>query len=574
MRILVLLLCAASLSLVSAQDFSKLGTFQDLQNKVSKTPMQLPEPPEIEHAIDESVYVVGPGDVFSLIIGGQADEEQQAMVTPEGELVFPAVGAIKVAGLVLTDAKQAIKHHLESKYVSDNISISLIQLRTFRVTVSGAVNYPGLVPVNAVDRVSDAIFMAGGLIEPPPPFPEPEDPRKQNPSARKLKVEEEISEEEYEEMKNSVASKRHIVVKRRDGSTIHADLQKYQLAGDVEANPYLLDGDVIVVETRQKEVGEVSVSGAVKKERTLEFAANDGIGDLLKMAHGFRVDADSSTLYLARFEADGRTVKNMEFDINWQNPVQVQQVMQTPLRPDDRLYVRQIPKFHTKRTVKVEGEVLYPGEYALTHNPTMLSDIIEQCGGFTDQAMLNAAHVVRKSYEDKEDREYERLDLMLVNEMERKEKAYYREMSREIKGLVSTDFAALFREGNKNFDIPLRNSDVIVVPAKDYSVNVVGHVKRPGLVEYKPDQDFKHYIALAGGYNNGAWKRKIRVRKAGTGELVPAKHADIEMGDTIYVPERVERDVWELFRDVALVTAQFATVVTMVMQINYYNSRN
>ncbi len=573
MRNLILLLCCASLTL-SAQDFSKIGTLQDLQKKASKTPMQLPDPPGIEHAVDEASYVVGPGDVFSIIIGGQAEEEQQAMVTPEGELVFPAVGAIDVSGLVLSEAKQAIKNQLSEKYVSNNISISLIRLRTFRVTVSGAVNYPGLVPVNAVDRVSDAIFMAGGLIEPPPPFPEPEDPRKQNPSARKLKIEQELSEEEYEELKNSVASKRHIVVKRRDGSLLKADLLKYQLSGDVEANPYLLDGDVIVVETRQKDVGEISISGAVKRPRTLEFTSGDCIDDLIEMAHGFRVDADSSKLFLARFEADGYTIKTIEYDMNWENTVQVQQILQTPLHPDDRLFVRQIPKYHTKRMVKVEGEVRYPGEYPLTHNPTMLSEIIELSGGFTKQAMLNASHVIRKSYEDIQDREYERLDLMLVNEMERKEKAYYREMAREIKGLVSTDFPALFVEGNKDFDIPLRNSDIIVVPAKDYSVNVVGHVKRPGLVEYLPQHDFKHYIQLAGGYNNGAWKSKIRVRKAGTGELIPAQNAEIEMGDTIFVPERVERDMWELFRDVALVTSQFATVIMMVVQINYWSNRD
>lgn len=574
MRNLLLLLCGVSLSVVSAQDFSKLGSFQDLQKKVSKSPMQLPEPPEIEHAVDDSSYVVGPGDVFSIIIAGQADEEQQAMVSPEGELVLPAVGAIQVSGQVLRDAKRKIKDKLASKYVSGDLSVSLVQLRTFRVTVSGSVNYPGLVPVNAVDRVSDAIFMAGGLIEPPPPFPEPEDPRKQNPSARKLKVEEEISEEDYEELEKSVASKRHIVVKRRDGSRVNADLLKYELTGDVDANPYLVDGDIIVVETRQKEVGELSISGAVKHPRTVEFKPGDSIGDLIQMAHGFRVDADSNQITLARFEPDGKSVKTIQYDLNWQEPSSIQEVMTTPLRADDRLYVRQIPKFHHKRTVKVEGEVLYPGEYPLTANPTMLSDVIEMSGGFTPQAMLNAAHVVRKSYEDKEDREFERLDLMLVNEMERKEKAYYREMSREIKGLVSTDFPALFQEGETEFDIPLRDSDVIIVPSKDYSVNVVGHVKRPGLVDYVAGQDYNYYINLAGGYNTGAWKSKARVRKAGTGELVPAKRATIEMGDTIYIPERVERDRWELFRDIALVTAQFATVIMMVVQINYWSTRD
>jgi protein involved in polysaccharide export with SLBB domain len=193
-------------------------------------------------------------------------------------------------------------------------------------------------------------------------------------------------------------------------------------------------------------------------------------------------------------------------------------------------------------------------------------------GGFTDEAALNAAYVVRRSYEDRKDNEFDRLQLMTVQEMSRKEVVYFRERAREIEGLISTDFVALFEQGNKSYDITLKDEDMIVVPRKDYTVNVLGHVKNPGLVPYEPNQKAKYYINSAGGYNIDAWKRKARVKKAGTGEMVSAKDTIVEMGDTIFVPEKLERE--DLVRDIALITVQAVTVVMLVVQTNWYATRD
>jgi protein involved in polysaccharide export with SLBB domain len=138
--------------------------------------------------------------------------------------------------------------------------------------------------------------------------------------------------------------------------------------------------------------------------------------------------------------------------------------------------------------------------------------------------------------------------------------------------LVSVDFPSLFMQGKKDLDVILQDQDLIVVPAAENTVYVVGHVRNPGLLKYEAGKGASYYIQKAGGLNSSAWKRKIKIKKAGTGELLSLSKTTVEMGDMIFVPEKVEREFWETFRDVAVVTTQLATMVMVITQINYWTS--
>lgn len=571
MRHLIVLLCLFALSSV-AQEFSTLPSLSELKKKAKSSPLQLPESPEIEHPVDENVYVVGPGDVLTILVGGSEDLGGQIMISPEGHLFMPATGGIPVAGKTLADAKKTIIDAMKSTYSTDDIQISLFRVRTFRVTVSGAVNYPGLVSVNGQARVSDAIFMAGGLIETPPPFPKPVNPlelQRQLPDPEDV----ELTKEQYEELKENIASKRNIIIKRRDGSTVHADMLKFSVAGDLDANPYLVDGDVIIVPTVQEDVAMVSISGAIRTPGEYEFAKGDKVSDLLELGHGFAANADSTKIHIARFvDNHSDRVKELIFNIDWTDSSNVSEILNMPLQPDDRIFIRNIANFRERQTVEIDGEVVYPGDYALLKKPTYLSEIIEMAGGFTKDAELNAAYVVRRSYQDRKDNEFDRLEYIPVRDMSRRERVYYRERSREIEGLISTNFVKLFENGDSKYDVKLEDEDLIVVPKKEFSVYVVGHVKNPGLIPFEENRKASYYIKEAGGYNVGAWKRRVRVKKAGTGEMLSMRAADVEMGDIIVVPERMETE--NLVRDIAMITVQLATVVMLVVQTNWYATRN
>lgn len=83
------------------------------------------------------------------------------LVNPQGEIDFPVIGKVKVAGLTrseLTDMMtQKVAAYVKSPIVT-------IQIRNFKVSVLGEVNKPGTVNVpNERMSILDAIGMAGDL---------------------------------------------------------------------------------------------------------------------------------------------------------------------------------------------------------------------------------------------------------------------------------------------------------------------------------------------------------------------------------------------------------------------------
>ncbi|MCK4596533.1 SLBB domain-containing protein, partial [bacterium] len=93
-------------------------------------------------------------------------------------------------------------------------------------------------------------------------------------------------------------------------------------------------------------------------------------------------------------------------------------------------------------------------------------------------------------------------------------------------------------------------------------------VNDPGAVSYKPGRDLDYYIAQAGGYNWNARKNRVRVIRGSTGQwLKPSKVKRLEPGDTIFVPEKPERDYWGYFKDFMKVSAEIATVILVIQQV-------
>ena len=101
------------------------------------------------------------------------------------------------------------------------------------------------------------------------------------------------------------------------------------------------------------------------------------------------------------------------------------------LKNEDRIYVRSIPEYHRKEGVSVNGEVEFPGGYAIEDGRTTLYDILVACGGPTQKADLQNAYLQRKRSQDIVDPEFNRLKNMLIEDMTPLEYEYYKTKSRE-----------------------------------------------------------------------------------------------------------------------------------------------
>ena len=111
-------------------ELRKRQRMQELQER-------LMEPEAFEGAIDETAYIVGPGDIFYFTVWGAMEDRYPLTISPEGYLYVPSVGELDVSGSTLAATKKKIMKASEDAYEKSNVSLSLAALRFFRVSVVG-----------------------------------------------------------------------------------------------------------------------------------------------------------------------------------------------------------------------------------------------------------------------------------------------------------------------------------------------------------------------------------------------------------------------------------------------------
>lgn len=473
--------------------------------------------------VDEATYIVGPGDIFTLVILGQSQQVLTIPVTPEGTVVVPPAGAIPVAFMSLSEAKEKVRARLSRYYHGVEIQFILSELRRFEIHVLGQVANPGTYIVTAITRVSSAVDLAEGFLE--------------------------------------NGSKRRVVTHSVDGEVSYADVLRFEMLGERDLNPFVSDGDLIQVPVALKTAG---VFGRVSLPNRYEIIEGEPIEDFIRIAGGFTDDAMLEKVEVRRFSSEDPSRANrFQVDFSTDPPTSTESDLTT--HSGDEIFVRGIPQWHLHRGVTVSGEVRYPGVYVIDEGAEKLSDLIERAGGFTEDGDLIEATVIRRSFRSEAvDREYERLRNMPIADMTEDEYAYYKMRSRENKEEVVVDFVSLFNEGNEEKDILLRRGDLITVPQLTRTITVSGQVVNPGRLPFREEADYRYYIERSGGFAKRASKGKIRIIKGSTGIWFETRKTILEPGDTIWIPESLQRDYWALFKDFMTIAAQVATVYLVV----------
>jgi polysaccharide biosynthesis/export protein len=478
--------------------------------------------------VNPEEYFIGPGDELTIFFQGAYTRENRIVVTPEGSVLVPEFGEVYLGQITLMDAKQKILEALRERYRNVVISITLSKLRKLKVSVDGNVYFPGIFTVTSMDRVTEAVSMAGGLTDD--------------------------------------GSKRNIRL-FRNGEVINADLLLYSRGGDDKSNPYLLEGDKIFVTPKQTNIGLIEIYGSVKLAGKYEYVPGERISDLIKLAGGLKIDADLSSSELVRFAigVDTSIVIKIDLEEILANPKSSADLV---LQPDDRIFIRAYPDFHYKAQVTIIGEVFYPGVYPIQEDTTTLTEIIQQAGGFTRQASLDEAKMYRYGYEALKDTELERQLKLSVAELSDIEREYLLLRSDPEQGRISIDFKGLFIHDVIAFNVTLKDRDQIIIPRMSNTVRIMGRVIKPGLLSFKKDAGIDFYVQKAGGYTRSASKGEVRIIKGETGAILkPSSKVKIEIGDQILVPQKKDTDWWGLTKDIGLFLANLATVYIVIDQV-------
>lgn len=498
--------------------------------------LTVPQQPVValESKVDPEKYYVGPSDIIEVSIWMSPPQNYPLMVTPEGTLIIPTVGEVAVADITLARAKEKILAEVRKKYISPEVTATLVKPRPIVVSVIGRVLNPGLYTLNSVDRTNKAVDEANKL--------------NRTQTAADLK-------DLYE-----VVSTRNIILKHRDGTQDRVDLQKYYATRDERWNPYLREGDIIVVPKKDKLNNVVAVYGEVNTNGRIEYVRGDSLTDAIRIANGLTARAMGDQAIFSRLSEDGKSLQNRT--INLDNIIAGREP-NIALEPGDRVIVRTRVVVGGDFNVDVKGAVRYPGTYPITANKTHLTEIIQQVGGFAADASLAGARVLRQTL-PLEEKETERL-LNLRGEIGTEDSlgfSFETEL-RTLREAVNVDFEKLFMQHDTTLDIILMGEDQVLVPLRTQTVYVFGQVASPGHVQFVSGRDARYYVEKSGGFTDRAGRGDLKVIKSKTKQWLSPGDTSIEEGDYIWVPAAPDRP----FSYYAQVTSQMATVISVIIGI-------
>jgi len=110
-------------------------------------------------------FVLGVNDTVRINVWKNPELSGDARVRPDGTITMPLIGDIKAAGRSPSSLKAEITKRLQS-YVKDEgaiVSIAVTDVNSYRFTVSGQVEKPGIQTAKYFVTAAEAIAMAGGL---------------------------------------------------------------------------------------------------------------------------------------------------------------------------------------------------------------------------------------------------------------------------------------------------------------------------------------------------------------------------------------------------------------------------
>ena len=369
-----------------------------------------------------------------------------------------------------------------------------------------------------------------------------------------------------------------------------------------EKNFPLQDGDLVKVFPVVESKSTVTLTGAVAVPG--EYGISPGVTRLRDV-----VSQAGGILYYAAYDAELTRVKVAQSGPSTERLViDLSKVMQDDpahnitLEVNDYIFVRTVPEWKLYMTVTVKGEVRYPGRYTIKKGER-LSSLIERAGGYTDRAYLRGAVFTRESVRELQQRHLDemvgRLELELlgrgsveisealspeeatIKESELKQKKDFMEKLRAVRagGRLALRLDAPGKLKGTAYDVELEEGDALVIPPNPESVQVLGAVYNQSAFIYK-SRSFSRYVKSAGGYTENADSGRVYILKAdGTAQRVGGGLAwdrdskrwelgggAIEPGDTVVVPEKLEKVAWlREIRDITQILYQIAVTAGVLI---------
>lgn len=331
----------------------------------------------------------------------------------------------------------------------------------------------------------------------------------------------------------------------------------------------------------------VNIKGEVRSPGQFAYAENMSVQDLIVKAGGFTEGASPKRIEVARrINNSDPTAKNSAvaevFSVNVDSQLKAGDA-NFILKPYDIVSVYPLPGYEPQKTVKIEGEVLYPGPYAIEKKNEKISDIIKRAGGLTASADIEGGTLKRENIAilgiDKNKADTTNIAKEHDERLKRLQQVYKNTAPDSLpprNDYVGIDLQKILKNPNSNIDLILEDGDEIRVPKQQQVVRVNGEVLYPSAVVFEKGKSFSSYVSNAGGFSPRALRRGAYiVYPNGTVKsthkfLFFNSHPAVKPGSEIYVPLKPERKGLGATEIVGLTTglASLGAIILGILSLN------
>ncbi|MEN9685665.1 MAG: hypothetical protein RLZZ28_1451 [Bacteroidota bacterium] len=236
------------------------------------------------------------------------------------------------------------------------------------------------------------------------------------------------------------------------------------------------DSIYIIAKDSLQDIPTIRVGGNVREPGVFQFRKGLSLEDAIMLAGGFTNEAATHKVEISRLDRNkADTLSNklvdlftVNVDSSLQNPA-----LKTVLEPMDYIFVPRLLNYRNLGGVRLRGEVLYTGDYALERRDESIQELIARAGGPTPYASLSNAQVYRNNLR-----------------------------------VAST---ILSEEGKQQYRFLLLPGDSIFIPRNEPFVEVKGEVYNPQILRFKSNR-FLSYISESGGITDKGNRKKAYVQ--------------------------------------------------------------
>ncbi len=313
----------------------------------------------------------------------------------------------------------------------------------------------------------------------------------------------------------------------------------------------------------------IYVGGEVRAPGKYSFATNMRIEDAILRAGGLRESASTARIDVYRRIKNPSSVTQSSLSgESYTFALREGEIVSNDtafvLHPFDQVVVRRSPGYEMQQSVRVEGEVLFEGQYSKLFKNERLSSLIKRAGGVTDYAYVKGARLLRQLTDDELQRTKDALKTKLrVDKIDTDSLNLDSLILRS--QYVGIDLEKALKKPGSDDDLVLREGDILTVPEYTNTVKISGGVMYPNTVTYNRRMNISAYVRQAGGYSRLAMKRKPFVIYM-NGKVASGRWAKIEPGCEIVVPERPDRDPISL-QGILGITTSLASIALLVTNL-------